>query len=95
MGTNLYRLMRSNGTKSILVTDATTQGCVESTARDGLFNDYYLIIPEDCVASDYPAQHEASLLLMRHRFYVVPSDEILGQWSAAVAAGRSSAGRAG
>ena len=85
-GTNLDMLLRSNAIKSIVVTGATTEGCVESTARDGLFNDYYVIVPEDCVASDDPAQHEASLLLMRHRFDVVPSSEILEMWSGAASA---------
>ncbi len=85
-GTNLDMLLRSNGIKSIVITGATTEGCVESTARDGLFNDYYVIVPEDCVASDDPAQHDASLLLMRHRFDVVPSSEILEMWSGAASA---------
>jgi len=80
-GTNLDMLLRSNGIRSIVVTGATTEGCVESTARDGLFNDYYVIVPDDCVASDDPRQHEASLLIMGHRFDVVTSTEILDQWS--------------
>src|SRR4029077_18732267 len=88
-GTNLDMLLRSNDIKSIVVTGATTEGCVESTARDGLFNDYYVIVPEDCVASDDPLQHDASLLLMRHRFDVVQSKQILEQWSQASSAGRA------
>lgn len=86
-GTNLDMLLRSNAIKTIVVTGATTEGCVESTARDGLFSDYYVVIPEDCVASDDPAQHDASLLLMHHRFDVVPSDEILERWAAGVERG--------
>ena len=43
-GTNLDLLLRSNGIKSIVVTGCTTEGCVESTARDALFNDYYVVI---------------------------------------------------
>ena len=70
-GTNLDMLLRSNGIKSVVITGCTTEGCVESTARDALFNDYYVVIVEDCVASDDRAQHEASLLLdaqpLRHR----------------------------
>jgi hypothetical protein len=45
-----------------------------------------VIVPEDCVASDDPAQHDASLLLMHHRFDVVPSSEILEMWSSAASA---------
>ena len=85
-GTNLDMLLRSNGIKSVVMTGCTTEGCVESTARDALFNDYYVVIAEDCVASDDRQQHEASLLLMRHRFDIATADEILGIWSAQEAA---------
>jgi nicotinamidase-related amidase len=80
-GTNLDLLLRSNGIKSVVVTGCTTEGCVESTARDAMFNDYYVVIAEDCVASDDRAQHDASLLLMRHRFDIASADEILGIWA--------------
>jgi nicotinamidase-related amidase len=73
-------LLRSNGIESLLVTGCTTEGCVESTARDALFNDYYVVIVSDCVASDDRAQHDASMLLMRHRFDLASSDELLGVW---------------
>jgi nicotinamidase-related amidase len=67
------------------MTGCTTEGCVESTARDALFNDYYVVIAEDCVASDDPAQHDASLLLMRHRFDIASGDDILGVWAGTAA----------
>lgn len=79
-GTNLDMLLRSNAIETVIMTGCTTEGCVESTARDALFNDYYVVLPEDCVASDDPRQHEASLFLMRHRFDVVTSDDILAVW---------------
>ncbi len=79
-GTNLDMLLRSNHIETVIITGCTTEGCVESTARDALFNDYYVVIPEDCVASDDPHQHDASLFLMRHRFDVVASDDILAIW---------------
>jgi nicotinamidase-related amidase len=82
-GTNLDMLLRSNGIRSVVMTGCTTEGCVESTARDALFNDYYVVIAEDCVASDDRAQHDASMLLMRHRFDVATSEAILAEWSRA------------
>jgi ureidoacrylate peracid hydrolase len=82
-GTNLDLLLRSNGVQSVVITGCTTEGCVESTARDALFNDYYVVVAEDCVASDDREQHDASMLLMRHRFDIASTDEILGVWSAA------------
>jgi nicotinamidase-related amidase len=86
-GTNLDLLLRANAIKTCVVSGCTTEGCVESTARDAMFGDYYVVIPEDCVASDDRAQHDASLLLMRHRFDLATSDEILHEWSSAARGG--------
>jgi nicotinamidase-related amidase len=79
-GTNLDLLLRSNGIQTVVVTGCTTEGCVESTARDALFNDYYVVVAEDCVASDDRQQHDASMLLMRHRFDVVSSISLHTVW---------------
>jgi nicotinamidase-related amidase len=38
-GTNLDLVLRSNGIRSLVVGGCTTEGCVESTARDAKFND--------------------------------------------------------
>jgi nicotinamidase-related amidase len=80
-GTSLDLLLRSNGIQTVIVTGCTTEGCVESTARDAQFNDYYVVVVEDCVASDDRAQHDASMLLMRHRFDVVPSAALDAVWA--------------
>jgi nicotinamidase-related amidase len=88
-GTNLDMLLRSNGIQSVVVTGCTTEGCVESTARDAMFNDYYVVVAEDCVASDDRAQHDASMLLMRHRFDIASSEQILDEWSRAPASAPS------
>jgi nicotinamidase-related amidase len=79
-GTNLDMLLRSNQVETVVVAGCTTEGCVESTARDAMFNDYYVVIPEDCVASDDRAQHEASILLMRHRFDISIGSEVCKVW---------------
>jgi nicotinamidase-related amidase len=79
-GTNLDLLLRSNGIQTVVVAGCTTEGCVESTARDAMFNDYYVVVAEDCVASDDRAQHDASLFLMRHRFDLANGDQIGQVW---------------
>jgi nicotinamidase-related amidase len=81
-GTNLDLLLRSNGIRTVIVTGCTTEGCVESTARDALFNDYYVVVVEDCVASDDRQQHDASMLLMRHRFDMASAADITALWAA-------------
>jgi nicotinamidase-related amidase len=79
-GTNLDLLLRSNGIKTLVVTGCTTEGCVESTARDAMFNDYHVVVVEDCVASDDRAQHDASLFLMKHRFDLTTGQQIGEAW---------------
>ena len=79
-GTNLELVLRSNGIKTVLMGGCTTEGCVESTARDAMFNNYYVVVAEDCVASDDRAQHDASMLLMRHRFDISTGGEIARIW---------------
>lgn len=51
-GTNLDLVLRSNGITSVVMAGCTTEGCVESTARDAMLNDYYVVIVTDAVASD-------------------------------------------
>ncbi|MBN1315117.1 MAG: cysteine hydrolase, partial [Anaerolineales bacterium] len=80
-GTNLDMILRSNGIETAVTTGCTTEGCMESTARDAMFNDYYVIVPPDCVASDDIEQHKASLVLMSHRFDIFQSADIIEFWS--------------
>jgi len=81
-GTNLALLLRSNGIKSVVVSGCTTEGCVESTARDAMFSDYYVVLATDAVASDDRKQHDASMYLMAHRFDLATSDDIRKHWPA-------------
>jgi nicotinamidase-related amidase len=79
-GTSLNQILRSNGIESLVVTGLTTEGCVESTARDAQFNDFYVVVAPECVASDDRAQHDASMLLMRNRFDILSKSEIESIW---------------
>ena len=82
-GTNLDLLLRSNGIRTVVMSGCTTEGCVDSTARDAMFSDYYVVVAEDAVASDDRDQHEAALLLMRHRFDLATVDQVAAVWDAA------------
>jgi nicotinamidase-related amidase len=81
-GTNLALLLRSNGIKSVVVSGCTTEGCVESTARDAMFSDYYVVLATDAVGSDDRKQHDASMYLMARRFDLATSEEIRKHWTA-------------
>lgn len=80
-GTDLAMLLRSNSIQTVVAAGCTTEGCVESTARDALFEDFYTVVAEDGVASDDPEQHSASLLLMRHRFDMASCAALTEVWS--------------
>ena len=82
IGTNLDLVLRAHEIKTVVITGVVTQGCVESTAREASFRDYYVVVLEDCVATYDRDLHEASLKVMRTRVDVAPSDEVLRVWSA-------------
>jgi nicotinamidase-related amidase len=82
--TNLDLLLRSNGIRTLMVAGCTTEGCVESTVRDACFYDYVGVVVADCVGSDVPALHDASMLVMgAYRADVLSSAEVTQAWAAA------------
>jgi ureidoacrylate peracid hydrolase len=82
-GTELDRVLRFRGIRTLVMTGVATNVCVESTLRDGYFNGYYIVVPEDCVASAAPDLHDATLKNVRMHFgQVVDSGaEIAALWS--------------
>lgn len=60
-GTALGALLAARGCDSVIVTGASTSGCVRATVVDALQNGYRVIVPRDAVADRAPAIHEASL----------------------------------
>lgn len=86
-GTNLDTILRCNGIKSVICVGFVTEGCLESTARDAMFHDYYTVVLEDCVGTFEQKLHDAALTVLRVRVDVVPSAEVLAIWSRAAAAG--------
>jgi nicotinamidase-related amidase len=81
LGTDLDLILRGFGISTIIVTGVVTEGCVESTARDGWLRDYYVVIAEDCIGSSVPELHEAQLKLMKHLYhFVVPSEDLMRAW---------------
>lgn len=98
VGTNLDMVLRANDIKTVVCTGFVTEGCLESSARDALFYDYYTVVLEDCVGTFDRDLHEASLKVLRTRVDVVPSASVLDIWSGAAgadgAAGRMTAAAA-
>jgi nicotinamidase-related amidase len=78
--TNLDLVLRSNDIKTTVITGVATQGCVESTARDAAFHDYFVVVLEDSVDASSRELHDASMRVMASRFDIASSDEVLAIW---------------
>lgn len=77
--TDLDLRLRALGVETLLMTGVATNGCVESTMRDGFMLDYYAILVEDCCAAATRAAHEGTIRNMSAYFgWVSTSDEIVG-----------------
>jgi ureidoacrylate peracid hydrolase len=87
--TNLDRILRSSGIKTLIMTGVATNVCVESTARDGYQRDYYVVFLDDCTACYNPERHESTLANMGEVFGVVASAaDVMAIWQRAPVAAR-------
>lgn len=93
IATNLDLILRSNRVESVVITGMATHACVESTARDAGFFDYYTVVATDGIADYSPQLHEASLLTMRNRCVLASSAEIMAAWTKAAAPAKRTAAR--
>ena len=60
-GTPLQSLLAGTGCDSLIVTGASTSGCVRATAVDALQHGYRPIVPREAVGDRNPDAHAASL----------------------------------
>ncbi|MGB0096331.1 MAG: isochorismatase family protein [Solirubrobacteraceae bacterium] len=60
-GTPLGALLASHHCDTVVVTGASTSGCVRATAVDGMQYGYRVVVPRDAVADRAAGPHEASL----------------------------------
>jgi maleamate amidohydrolase len=60
-GTPFGSFLTANGCDSLVVTGASTSGCIRATAVDALQHGYRVIVPRDAVGDRNPSAHEANL----------------------------------
>lgn len=60
-GTALASMLASHGCDSVIVTGASTSGCVRATAVDALQHGYRPVVPREAVGDRNPAAHDAAL----------------------------------
>jgi ureidoacrylate peracid hydrolase len=79
VGTNLNIVLRTLGVKSLLFTGVATEVCVESSLRDGLFNEYFVTLVQDCAATYSQDAHDASVRVVGKHFGTVVNGSDLAQ----------------
>jgi nicotinamidase-related amidase len=83
LATDLDQLLRCRGIETIVCTGVATNGCVLNTALAGICQDYYVVVPEDCVATGRSDLHELALGLLKNTVHWVVDSSVLGEaWQA-------------
>ena len=86
-GTPFASLLASHQCDSVIVTGASTSGCVRATAVDVLQHGYRPVVPREAVGDRNPAAHEAALYDIDLKYGdVVSVDECLEALGGLVAA---------
>jgi ureidoacrylate peracid hydrolase len=86
--TDLDLRLRGQGIRTLLVTGIGTAVCVESTARQAFFLDYYNVVVADCCGAYTRDAHEQAV--RRMDFYygeTARSEDVFAAWGAVAAAG--------
>lgn len=81
--TRLESVLRTLGTRTLVVTGVATNVSVETTARDAVQRDYYVVLAEDCTAAYEQAAHDATIYNIKTFFgHVASAEAIAAIWKA-------------
>ena len=84
-GTNLAAILTGAGVDTLVVTGATTSGCVRASVVDAVQSGFNVLVPADCCADRAKAPHDANLYDMGQKYAdVTDSDDVLA-WLKGVA----------
>ena len=82
MDTDLEVILRSNAIRTLVMTGAATNVCVETTAREGFMRDYYILFAHDGTATYTTEAHEATLKTIDSFFgEVVSLKDLVSVWA--------------
>jgi len=77
-GTTILTYLNRNGIDTLIIAGATTSGCVRGTVVEAASYDYYVVIPEECVADRAEVPHKVNLFDMEMKYAdVIPTSEVL------------------
>lgn len=77
-GTGMSALLVSLGADSLIVTGATTSGCVRATVVDACMAGYRTVVPAECVGDRHAQAHEANLFDIQAKYAdVLPVADVI------------------
>ncbi|MDA4130341.1 MAG: isochorismatase family protein [Thaumarchaeota archaeon] len=77
-GTTILTFLNRKHIDTLIVTGMTTSGCVRGTVVEAASYDYFVTIPEECVADRAVVPHKANLFDMEMKYAdVIPMKEVL------------------
>lgn len=79
-GTNLAGLLTGARVDTLVVTGATTSGCVRATVVDAVQSGFNVLVPRDCCADRALAPHEANLYDMAQKYSDVTDSADVLAW---------------
>jgi nicotinamidase-related amidase len=86
-GTTLASILAAERCDTVIVTGASTSGCVRATAVDALQHGYRVLVPREAVGDRNPAAHEANLYDLDTKYAdVVSVEETIAHLEEAAAA---------
>jgi ureidoacrylate peracid hydrolase len=77
VNTDLDVILRRKGIRYLFLTGIGTPTCVDATARDAYFHEYWPIVVSDCCGAILPETHEQALFHIKRRYGWVTSSEDL------------------
>ena len=79
--TNLDKILRGNGIKTVVVTGTATAGCVFDTAVGAAANDYYTVVVRDCVTQNDSSGHQLGLEILTRRYDHPTASDLKAIWA--------------
>ncbi len=81
VNTDLDLVLRSLKRKCVAAAGGETSLCLGTTAMDALMHDYYVVMPQDCIAGVNLETHKTTLHILDRFFGIVTtSEEIVRIW---------------
>ena len=77
-GTTLLSYLNRHSIDTLIMTGATTSGCVRGSVVEAASYDYFVIVPEECVADRAEVPHKVNLFDMDMKYAdVIPTREVI------------------